>query len=264
MSTNRSEYSPMVQRSGVPLAQRGYFWLSSRPLHILLFLVPVIVAAELGTLGLGGESIANQLAAHRMLVRFFEIFGVLGLHLPAIAIVITLVIQHVISDDRTRVEPIVPAAMVVESAFLTGPLLILVLVLEPGGVVAAAALTDDTRRSSGLLLAMGAGLYEEFLFRLVIITAIHFVLADLIRIPEKGARVLAVVVSAVLFAMHHDIALAGGGINWRLAAFYFLAGVYFGILFLGRGLGIAVGVHALYDLLVLVVMPAFESGDPTV
>ena len=39
--------------------------------------------------------------------------------------------------------------------------------------------------------------------------------------------------------------------------FYVLAGIYFGVLFLGRGLGIAVGVHACYDLLVLVVMPGF-------
>jgi len=251
----------MVERSSVPHAQRGYFWLSARPLHILLFLVPVIIAAELGTIGLGGGSIANQLAAHRMLVRFFEIFGVLGLHLPAIAIVITLLVQHVISKDRTRIEPIVPAAMVVESACLTGPLLILVLLLQPGSAPAAAAITDDATRGSGLLLAMGAGLYEEFLFRLVVITAIHFVAADLIRVPEKGARVIAVAVSAVLFALHHEIALAGQGVNWRLAIFYFIAGVYFGVLFLARGLGIAVGVHALYDLLVLVVMPAFASSE---
>jgi membrane protease YdiL (CAAX protease family) len=251
----------MVQRSPVPHAQRGYFWLSARPLHILLFLAPVIIAAELGTIGLGGESIANQLAAHRMLVRFFEIFGVLGLHLPAIAIVITLMVQHALSKDRTRIEPIVPAAMVVESAFLTGPLLILVLLLQPGSTPPAAAIAGDPSRASGLLLAMGAGLYEEFLFRLVMITAFHFVLADLIRLPDKAASVIAVVVSAALFAMHHDIALPGGGVNWRLALFFFLAGVYFGVLFLARGLGIAVGVHALYDLLVLVVMPAFASQE---
>ncbi|MEM9372282.1 MAG: CPBP family glutamic-type intramembrane protease [Planctomycetota bacterium] len=261
MSTERREYEPMVERSGVPLARRGYFWLSSRPLHILVFLVPVVVAAELGTIGLGGESIANQLAAHRMLVRFFEIFGVLGLHLPAIAIVITLLIQHVLSSDRTRIEPIVPAAMVVESAFLTGPLLILVLILQPGFSPAAAGIEGTTAGGSGLLLAMGAGLYEEFLFRLVIITAVHFVAADLVRMPSRGASVVAVLVSAVLFAIHHDITSAAGGVNWRLAVFYFFAGVYFGVLFLARGLGIAVGVHALYDLLVLVVIPAFEAAD---
>lgn len=251
------------ERTGTRAIQRGYFWLSTRPLHVLAFLMPVVVAAELGTFALGGQSIATQLAAHRMLVRFFETFGVLGLHVPAIAIVVALFMQHLISKDRWRIEPIVPAAMLVESAFLTGPLLILVLLLQPGAVPAAVALTEDSSigGGSGILLALGAGLYEEVLFRLVIITAIHFVAADLIRIPERGARVIAVIVSAFLFALHHDVATMSGGINWRLAAFYFLAGVYFGVLFLARGLGIAVGVHALYDLLVIVVMPGFASND---
>ena len=220
----------------------------------------------MGTLGLGGEGIGAQLAAHRMLVRFFELFGVLGLHLPALALVITLLIQHVLSKDRWRVEPIVPLAMVVESAFLTGPLLILVLLLQPGNPAAAAFQGDMSLLTpkSGILLALGAGLYEEMLFRLVVITAMHFVAADLLRIPDRGAMVLAVLVSAVLFALHHDTSLPvamGGGTDWRLFAFYLLAGIYFGVLFLGRGLGIAIGVHACYDLLVLVVMPGFSSYE---
>jgi membrane protease YdiL (CAAX protease family) len=108
---------------------------------------------------------------------------------------------------------------------------------------------------------MGAGLYEEMLFRLVIITAIHFVAADLLRLPDLPAKILAVLVSAVLFALHHDTALATGGIDRPLFAFYLLAGIYFGVLFLGRGLGIAIGVHACYDLLVLVVMPGINGSS---
>jgi|TARA_R110000782_G_scaffold57258_16_gene119707 hypothetical protein len=255
---NESGHSPA--RPGP--RQLGYFGLSARPLHILVFLIPVIVAAELGTLGLGGEGIGAQLAAHRMLVRFFELFGVLGLHLPALALVITLITQHVMSRDRWRIEPIVPAAMVVESAFLTGPLLILVLLLQPSETAAAAVQngTGVLTARSGVLLALGAGLYEEMLFRLVVITAMHFVAADLLRMPDAAAKVLAIAVSAVLFALHHDTtlpAIAGGGTDWRLFSFYVLAGIYFGVLFLGRGLGIAVGVHACYDLLVLVIMPGF-------
>jgi hypothetical protein len=245
--------------------QRGYFGLSARPLHILVFLIPVIVAAELGALGVGGESIATQLAAHRMLIRFFEAFGVLGLHLPALALVIMLIMQHILAKDRWRVEPVVPAAMVVESAFLTGPLLILVLILQPNAPAAAAVTNGIASFSltpqSGILLAMGAGLYEEMLFRLVIITAIHFVAADLLRLPDLPAKILAVLVSAVLFALHHDTALATGGIDRPLFAFYLLAGIYFGVLFLGRGLGIAIGVHACYDLLVLVVMPGINGSS---
>lgn len=251
---------PRPTRTGP--VQRGYFGLSARPLHILVFLIPVIVAAELGALGLGGEGIAIQLAAHRMLVRFFEAFGVLGLHLPALALVVMLIVQHILSKDRWRIEPVVPAAMVVESAFLTGPLLILVLILQPAAP-AAAAVADGAGSftpRSGVLLAMGAGLYEEMLFRLVIITAVHFIAADLLRVPDAPAKMLAILISAVLFAMHHDTTLASGATDRPLFAFYLLAGIYFGVLFLGRGLGIAIGVHACYDLLVLVVMPGINGS----
>ncbi|MCC5824343.1 MAG: CPBP family intramembrane metalloprotease [Phycisphaerales bacterium] len=265
MSRRTHEPGLHPTRPAGPL-QRGYFWLSARPLHILVFLTPVIIAAELGALGLGGDGIGAQLAAHRMLVRFFELFGVLGLHLPALALVIALIVQHVLSKDRWRIEPIVPAAMVVESAFLTGPLLILVLILQPGSPAAAALEggPDFLSPKSGILLALGAGLYEEMLFRLVVITAMHFVAADLLRLPDTAAKVIAVLVSAVLFALHHDTtlpAMMGGGTDWRLFSFYFIAGVYFGVLFLARGLGIAVGVHACYDLLVLVIMPGFAGSE---
>ncbi len=247
-------------------APRGYLGLSARPLHILVFLIPIIVAAELGVLGVGGENIGDKLVAHRMLVRFFDLFGVIGLHLPALALVVTLIVQHILARDRWRIEPIVPAAMVVESAFLTGPLLILVLLLQPASAAAAALQSEPglLNPKSGILLALGAGLYEEMLFRLVIITAVHFVAADLLRVPDAAAKVIAIAVSAAMFAMHHDTGIPpelGGGTDWRLFSFYVLAGIYFGVLFLGRGLGIAVGVHACYDLLVLVVMPGFAGSS---
>jgi hypothetical protein len=262
MTTRPSEPASSSQSRPV---QRGYLGLSARPLHILVFLIPIIVAAELGVLGVGGENIGDKLVAHRMLVRFFELFGVLGLHLPALALVVALIVQHILAKDRWRIEPIVPAAMVVESAFLTGPLLILVLLLQPASPAAAALQAEPglLNPKSGILLALGAGLYEEMLFRLVVITAVHFVAADLLRVPDAAAKVIAIAVSAAMFAMHHDTSLAaaaGGGTDWRLFSFYILAGIYFGVLFLGRGLGIAIGVHACYDLLVLVVMPGFANS----
>jgi hypothetical protein len=48
--------------------------------------------------------------------------------------------------------------------------------------------------------------------------------------------------------------MAGGGIDWRLLAFYCAAGLYFATLFVTRGFGIVVAVHALYDIVVLVVV----------
>ncbi len=247
------------------LGRDSYFALSMRPLHILAFISPVVILYELGSLGVFGP-VRDSLEAHQMLVRFFDLFGVVGLHLPAIAIVTMLLIQHVLSRDPLRLSLSVWIKMVAESAFLTGPLIVMVMILKPVGggemviQVAQGAAGTDSSQASQVMLALGAGLYEEMLFRLVLITMIHFLVSDVLGFSETKGFLVALLLSAAAFAWHHDqIFLLDGSINVRMAVFYFVAGMYFGLLFLMRGLGIAVGVHLLYDLLVLVIVPSFEG-----
>ncbi|MFT3686968.1 MAG: CPBP family glutamic-type intramembrane protease [Phycisphaerales bacterium] len=66
--------------------------------------------------------------------------------------------------------------------------------------------------------------------------------------PESGQGFF----SAIHTLMHHGPLAALGRIEWRLATFYFVAGVYFSCIYLGRGFGVVVGTHAAYDLAVLV------------
>jgi membrane protease YdiL (CAAX protease family) len=261
---------PTQTGSRTPLARGGYFWFSAQPLHILLFLLPIIVVYELGTIGVIGTGTGATLEAQDMLVRFFNLFGVLGLHLPALALVVTLLIQHILSKVSWKIQPNVLLAMIAESTFLTGPLVILGVVIEPvaAAMVMQGADTIAPQFSSldatmqGIFLAFGAGLYEEMLFRLVLITILHFVVTDVLGFKHTTGMVVAVVLSSLAFAWHHNgVMVPGSGINWRLAIFYTLAGAYFGVLFLARGLGIAVGVHLMYDLLVFVVMPGIQSKE---
>jgi len=264
----------LPNQSGVahrPLGGRGsYFVLSMRPLNILVFLLPIVLLYELGTMGLFGP-VGNSLEAHRMLVRFFDLFGVVGLHLPALALVTMLLIQHVLSKDPLKLSLSVWIKMIGEAAFLTGPLIVMVMLLKPTGIgelagemmmqSASVDPTIDPSKASRAMLALGAALYEEMLFRLVLITMIHFLISDVFGFSETKGFIVGLIVSSIAFAWHHDqIFMLDGSINFRMAFFYFMAGLYFGILFLMRGLGIAVGVHLLYDLLVLVVIPSFENA----
>jgi len=256
--------------AGLPIGQRGYFGLSSEPLHILIFLLPVIVFYELGTMGVIGSGVSAKLEAQELLVRFFDLFGVLGLHLPAAALVLILLIQQTLSRASWKIVPIIPLAMVAESAFLTFPLILLAIILEPQTqsvvLLAATSAADTTTVGSesfweGLYLATGAGLYEEMLFRLVLITMLHFIVTDVLSFKDKTGKIAAVVISAIAFAWLHDAVYASStGLNLRLGLFYALAGGYFGTLFLMRGLGIAVGVHLMYDLLVFVIMPGIQKS----
>lgn len=259
---------PTQTKGHRPLAQGGYFWESSQPLHILLFLLPPIIVYELGSTGLIGHGVAAKLEAQEMLVRFFDLFGVLGLHMPAIALVVTLLIQQVLSRNSWRLHPRVLLAMIAESTFLIGPLIVLGVILEPiaammlqesAGTGSTAAPGNDTFQD--IYLAFGAGIYEEMLFRLVFITILHFIVTDVLGFKHKTGMIVAVVLSSIAFALHHDLVLTSSGVDWRRAIFFTLAGAYFGVLFLARGLGIAVGVHLMYDLLVLVIMPGIQSQE---
>ncbi|MFN7022143.1 MAG: type II CAAX prenyl endopeptidase Rce1 family protein, partial [Phycisphaerales bacterium] len=100
---------------------------------------------------------------------------------------------------------------------------------------------------AGLTLAVGAGLYEEMLFRLVGLAVLHFILADLIGLPARWAAAGAVLLSAIAFAVYHQPPLT----DYGAIIFYILSGIYLGAIYVLRGFGIAVGTHAMYDVLIV-------------
>jgi len=120
----------------------------------------------------------------------------------------------------------------------------------------AARTWSDLNWQSRVTLAVGAGIYEELLFRLILVTGVHFLLVDLLRLTHGIGAVVAVVISAIAFAFYHNSIFAGGQVNFWVLAFYIGAGLYFAGLFLWRGFGIVVGTHAVYDIVVLVLLAA--------
>ncbi len=167
---------------------RGYLSESQRPLSILVFLLPLLAAYELGAwLYLsGGEHGPTTIAAWGMLARFFETFGVIGIHLPALLLVTVLLVWHMLVRERWRVRPMVLVGMAMEACVWTVPLTILLIVLQSAltGEAAppvAAQVTDpeglrNLSWQTRLTISAGAGLYEELLFRMIAIAAIHALL----------------------------------------------------------------------------------------
>ena len=101
-----------------------------------------------------------------------------------------------------------------------------------------------------LTLSLGAGLYEELLFRVVLVALLSwgFRFAGLSRL---AAGIVATLVGAVVFSGFHYVGALGD--PFRLESFVFraLAGVAFSALYLTRGFGITAWTHALYDVAVL-------------
>lgn len=247
---------PAAAPATEPTLNPGYIDDARRPISVLAFVLPLVVFYEVCALTLLDEpSRGSPLVARDLIGDLFRLFGVVGIHLPAALLVVTLVAQHLIARDRLSVSPRVVGLMVGESALWTMPLVVL------AGVLGLIGLGAGSPRGimSDAAIAVGAGLYEEFVFRLVLIAGLHLVLVEVSGVRERLADAIAVAGSAVAFASYHGLG-AGGGLDPTLAGFYLAAGVLLGWLFLTRGLAIAAGAHVGYDAVVLVLLPRLGGG----
>jgi membrane protease YdiL (CAAX protease family) len=120
----------------------------------------------------------------------------------------------------------------------------------PGGA-AEAAEAGLAMNVSGpvdrLVAFLGAGVYEELLFRLMLLGPATWVLRRVGMAPTTSIAT-AVVTTSLLFSAAHY--LSGEPFFWFIFFFRFLAGTFFAVVFLYRGFGIAAGAHAGYDILV--------------
>ncbi|MCW5776181.1 MAG: hypothetical protein KIS87_07070 [Phycisphaeraceae bacterium] len=143
--------------------------------------------------------------------------------------------------------------MLMESCVWTVPLFLFALLMTAGPAlqpeVATACGNRERSWQARLTPSRSARVYtKNSLFRMTFIAAAHFVLADMLRLPDHWAKIGSAVVSAVAFMLYHHAATPVE------SAFFLVAGLYFAGLYILRGFGIVVAVHALYDVLALVIM----------
>jgi len=231
----------------------GYWQISQQPLQGLLFLVPLLVLYELGASFYPATTVSGvpaDVSARLWLSRFFDIFGVTGVHLPGIIVVVVLLSLHLFSKHKWRFEPKVYAIMWVESLALAFPLFVFLLVVARRPLLAQAVETMGAPTYSlqtQLILSVGAGIYEELVFRLIGIALLHLILHDVLALPKEWAASLAIIISSVAFAQYHF-----SDVNpYTLSKFiqYTLAGLYLAVIYQMRGFGIVAATHALYDVL---------------
>jgi membrane protease YdiL (CAAX protease family) len=107
----------------------------------------------------------------------------------------------------------------------------------------------------GLVLSIGAGLYEELVFRVLVAGGL-FAVFRWSGVPVGRAGAFAVIVSALVFSAFHYIGPFGDTLALSSFLFRFFAGVVFSAIFLLRGFGIAAWTHALYDIFIVVALNA--------
>jgi hypothetical protein len=101
-----------------------------------------------------------------------------------------------------------------------------------------------------LALSIGAGLYEELVFRVLLVGGLFLVLRKLMP-GRAGAYLLAAFVGAAIFSFVHYLGPYGDPFALSSFTFRFLFGLALNAVFLVRGFAVAAWTHALYDVLVV-------------
>jgi membrane protease YdiL (CAAX protease family) len=232
----------------------SYFQATRHPWPCLLFLVPLLLSYEGGVLWLNAahpEAVRN--GADTWFRWGLEAFGLEQMYAaPALILVVLLGWSLVRMEDRPDDFLSIWTGMVVESVLFAVGLWGISRGLRPFLFRLGVELTlpSPGRQVAGQIITfVGAGIYEEMLFRLVLFAGLRWLL-EFLGAPPPLPFLGAAAVSATLFSAAHHLGPQGEVFIGYVYLFRTLAGLYFACVFQLRGFGVAVGAHALYDVLV--------------
>lgn len=250
----------MTPSHAAPSLHPGHYYHRAQgPLASLFFLLPFMALYEVGAWLVNTNPDTGQ--AEHVLARSFleKTLGHLP-YLPGLAVVVVLLAWHTVRRDRFEFDWRLYVAMAAESVVLAIPLLMMGMVWSdgPAWMLAGNGVGEPGWQAS-LVFAIGAGVYEELLFRLLAITLLHLVLVDVIGAKPIIGGVVAVACSALLFASYHFV----GRVEFSTLhfTFYAAAGVYLGAIFALRGFGIVAATHAFYDVYYVAITHGLGVGD---
>ena len=103
-------------------------------------------------------------------------------------------------------------------------------------------------------LSVGAGIWEELIFRLGLISVFTYIIRSVFRYGRSFSLILSLLFSGSIFSLFHYVGIYGDIFTWQTFILRTVAGVFLGAVFLFRGLGISVYTHIFYDM-VLVSIP---------
>ena len=237
-----------------------YWRLARAPRYSLTFALPLLVAYEVLAFSLSGDEVVGVRNGADVLLK--SLFLALGGRSGLIVFGALLVGggAWIVWKDYRRsrsLDPRVFGLMAAESVvyalafgMVTGGLTGLLL---PGLATVAADLRFGSVATwslpTQLMISLGAGIYEELLFRVMLVSALAWLARNGFGWSNRASGVFAVVAGALIFSAFHYIGPYGDRLELGSFTFRAVAGLLFSGLYLLRGFGVTAWTHALYDVL---------------
>lgn len=231
----------------------SYLLKSKTSFYSFLFTLPLFLLYEINILFLSWDDILVVRNGADFLMRnileSFDIYGLYGLGLVFFLGLLVTYIFFIKEDQQQEVNVNFLFIMLAESMLWSVILYFLlfkfmVLLMNPVGKTILQQVT----------LAIGAGIYEEFLFRVLLIAGLSGILGFVFMWDKKFKNIIAVVLSGGIFSAFHFMGEYGDFFSMELFLIRFFAGLILGVLYMYRGFGITAYTHSIYDLIVLIRM----------
>ena len=231
----------------------SYLLKSRTSFYSFLFTLPLFFLYEVNILFLSWDDILVVRNGADFLMRnileSFDIYGLYGLGLVFFLGLLVTYIFFIKENQQQEVNVNFLFIMLAESMLWSVVLYFLlfkfmVLLMNPVGKTILQQVT----------LAIGAGIYEEFLFRVLLIAGLSGILGFVFMWDKTFKNIIAVVLSGGIFSAFHFMGEYGDFFSMELFLIRFFAGLILGFLYMYRGFGITAYTHSIYDLIVLIRM----------
>ena len=229
----------------------SYFLQTRSSFYSFLFTIPLFFIYEVGILFLSKDDILVVRNGADFLMRsILESFGIFGLYGLGAIFLIGFIITYIYffndkSNKSIRADYLF--IMIFESVCWA---LILYFLLSKFMLVLMNPIGKTITQQ--VTLAVGAGIYEEFLFRVMLISGLTGIIGFVFLWSEKVRKAAALIFAAGIFSAFHIVGDYGDFFSMELFLLRFFAGIVLGILYIARGFGITAYAHSIYDLIVLI------------
>lgn len=263
--TPRAGRTPRTARAAGHLLRNPHV---ARPLPSLVFLSPLLAFYAFGLLWVRPDLAARADILVRQIIAPLGVSGALA---PLWLVIGILLLWHLVRRDPWRVPLPLVGLMAAETALLTVPLFAIMaassVILHGYLDLAMPAVWEAPSHAAAappvwLVVAMtsiGAGIYEELLFRLALVGGVLLAAQRVLNLRSSGLTVAVVLAAAAVFAGAHTMD-DPRQFAWDSFLFRTAAGAYLGYVFVRRGFGIASGVHIVFDLVIKLGMVMRQAG----
>ena len=225
---------------------KDYFRKSSSPLYSFIITLPIFLTYELGIFWMRNieftyiQNGADVLIEQAILRLGFDVIYVSS-------IIFLFVLLIIIYYQKHHFNSLSISRPYLGAMFLESIVYAIILFFLMGNLYLMDVSTNDLY--CNIILSLGAGIYEELIFRVLLIYIFYQSIKFLFRLSKFSTNFYAVILSAILFSSFHFI--GAESFNQEAFAVRFIAGIFLAFLYVQRGFGITAITHSFYDIFVI-------------